>query len=489
MQFYLAFARFFSFSGGYRVDHEKRREESRSVDRSVGRSVPVRPRSQVLGRKLAGVSVRDREGGARTLAHTDTRADGTHARCTHVCTYARSSPPVWKSPLGPTLFVPAACLQHAHTPARRGGTSSLVTHTYTTPIYLPILFSLCFIRCLSYTRSIYLFHSLSFSFFSHQPLPRLSRDRSLPFSRSLSFSLSLPLSGPLSRDPLRTGRAQPVGLYMSSIAREPSSSFPPSLSLFLSLFFLSQYISLFLFLFLSLSLSSPLWPPLRLRFTLLLQLPLLAAARVASDSHVLGFHSDRSIDDDDNDDKTGTVSLSFSSIPLADICTNAWLPGGPSLCDRLQPGVFQALPSPLDSSPEGVPAGSPFNQLWTDVRSCFSSPLLTHIGWSTPAWTTHRLVYVDGFFLAAEENITPPARRTADRPVRQARSIAIASRELLPRVARGSAQRRFGNLRHLSVIPVAFTLNRLVPEQRRGPEPFVSVRSNRREWKFPAEHS
>lgn len=95
---------------------------------------------------------------------------------------------------------------------------------------------------------------------------------------------------------------------------------------------------------------------------------------------------------------------------------------------------------------------------------------------------------MDGFFLAAEENTTPPARRTADRPVRQARSIAIASRELLPRVARGSAQRRLGHLRHSSVLPVAFTPSRLVPERRRGPEPFVRsfilARSNRRNGNF-----
>lgn len=255
LSFGAAFARFFSLSGGHRVDHEKRGE---SVDRSVGRSVSVRPRSQVLGRKLAGVSVRDREGGARTLAHTDTRADGTHARCTHVCTYARSSPPVWKSPLGPTLFVPAACLQHAHTPARRGGT--LVTrNAYVHDTYLfaypSLSLSLALFHSVSLLHSVDLSLSLSLSFSSHQPFPRPSRDRSLPFSRSLFLSLfSLPLSNPLSRDRLRAGRAQPVGLYMSSIAREPSSSFPPSFSLFLSLSFLSRYISLFL----SLSLSSSL---------------------------------------------------------------------------------------------------------------------------------------------------------------------------------------------------------------------------------------
>jgi len=95
----------------------------------------------------------------------------------------------------------------------------------------------------------------------------------------------------------------------------------------------------------------------------------------------------------------------------------------------------------------------------------------------------HRLVYVDGSFLAAQQNTTPPARRTADRPVRQARSIAIASRELLPRVARGEAQRRLGHLRHSSAPPVAFTSARLVPRRRGAPS---------REppgWKFPVEHS
>jgi len=102
----------------------------------------------------------------------------------------------------------------------------------------------------------------------------------------------------------------------------------------------------------------------------------------------------------------------------------------------------------------------------------------------------HRLVYVDGSFLAAQQNTTPPARRTADRPVCQARSIAIASRELLPRVARGEAQRRFGRLRHSSAPPVAFTPGRLVPERRRGPEPYAFRPAIEPPgWKFPVEHS
>lgn len=92
-------------------------------------------------------------------------------------------------------------------------------------------------------------------------------------------------------------------------------------------------------------------------------------------------------------------------------------------------------------------------------------------------------VYVYGDEFLPEGISSPAARRTADRPVRQVRSIAIAVAACLPRVARARPSAlRLGPFRHLSAVFVAFTRATAVHSDRRAPRPRVPIEAA--SWKF-----
>jgi len=375
-----------------------KKEKSRSVGRSV--AALARPRSQVHGRKLAGVSVslrrrrthsraymykgrerereREREKNKERQRERDTytRTDGTdgrhvrtHARTyvarTYVRTHARTqfSSSVWKSLRSTALFATGGLPEpRAHTCTRHS--SHIDTRT---PIYLPIPLSL--FHSASFPHSIFLFLSLSFP-----PSPP---------TVSLSLSLSLDRSLPLSSFSRGIVSAQPVDLYMSSVARGPRPSFSlfPLVVIFLSPFF-----------FLRAS-----W------FTLLLRL-YLSRRNVASGSYVLGFHSDWATDDDDETRQCLCLSTSdFTRWYMARTCCEN-TPGDrrrdlSSICPSTQSESDLGAPSPLDySSPGGFSWLTLPRFDWTDrhlLVSGSSSPILAGLA------TTHRLVYVDGFFLTA----------------------------------------------------------------------------------------
>lgn len=155
---------------------------------------------------------------------------------------------------GPCTFLcrRPACNTRTHLHTRRGGT---LVNAYVHDTYLfaypflsfSLFLSLALFHSVSLPHSVDLSLSLTLSLSCSlclsrllPPLRCLSRNRSLPFSSSLFLFRVLSrmiVSG--------TGRAQPVGLcrlYMSSVAREPSPSFP--LSLFLSFSALGIFVSL-----------------------------------------------------------------------------------------------------------------------------------------------------------------------------------------------------------------------------------------------------